>query len=165
MNMIRVCVEYDVESIYDIINDAAQAYKGIIPEDRFYEPYMSLEELNVEIMNGVLFWGYEVDNEIVGVMGLQEKGEVSLIRHAYVRSNQRNNGIGGELLAYLITLTKKPLLIGTWASAFWAISFYEKHGFQVVSQASKETLLRKYWHVPEEQIQSSVVLTNDLNFI
>ncbi len=95
---------------------------------------------------------------------MQEKGGVSLIRHAYVRTNQRNNGIGGELLAYLISLTKRPLLIGTWASAFWAIGFYEKHGFQVVSEASKETLLRKYWNVSDKQIQSSVVLTNDLSF-
>lgn len=163
--MIRICGEYDVESIYDIINDASQAYIGIIPDDRFHEPYMTLKELNEEIMDGVLFWGYEIDNEIVGVMGFQEKGDVSLIRHAYVRTNQRNNGIGGELLAYLISLTQRPLLIGTWTSAFWAIGFYEKHGFQVVSETSKETLLRKYWNVPDKQIQSSVVLTNDPSYI
>ncbi|WP_438350038.1 GNAT family N-acetyltransferase [Paenibacillus sp. FA6] len=163
--MIRLCNEQDVKSIYDIINDAAQAYKGIIPEDRYHEPYMSLEELNEEINNGVLFWGYEVDNEVVGVMGLQEKGDVSLIRHAYVRTNQRNYGLGGKLLVYLVSLTKKPLLIGTWESAFWAIGFYEKYGFQVVSNESKEELLRKYWNVPDKQIQTSVVLTNEVRYI
>lgn len=163
--MIRLCGVSDVESIYNIINDAAQAYKGIIPEDRYHEPYMTLNELQEEINKGVMFWGYEIDNVIVGVMGLQEKGEVALIRHAYVSSNQQSNGIGGKLLAYLISLTKKPLLIGTWESAFWAIGFYEKHGFQLVTRESKETLLRQYWHVPDKQIQTSVVLTNDRSFI
>lgn len=163
--MIRLCGVSDVESIYNIINDAAQAYKGIIPEDRYHEPYMTLNELQEEINKGVMFWGYEIDNVIVGVMGLQEKGEVALIRHAYVSSNQQSNGIGGKLLTYLLSLTKKPLLIGTWESAFWAIGFYEKHGFQLVTRESKETLLRQYWHVPDKQIQTSVVLTNDRSFI
>ena len=164
--MIQLCGVNDIETIYDIINDAAQAYKGIIPKDRYKEPYMTLEELNEEINDGVLFWGYEIDNEIVGVMGLQEKGEVSLIRHAYVRTDQRSKGIGGHLLSFLITDTDtdKTILIGTWESAFWAIGFYEKHGFQVVSKESKENLLRQYWHVPDEQIQTSVVLTNDPSF-
>lgn len=162
--MIRLCGVNDMETIYDIINDAAQAYKGIIPKDRYKEPYMTLDELNEEIHDGVLFWGYEIDNEIVGVMGLQEKDEVSLIRHAYVRTDQRSKGIGGHLLSFLISYTKKTILIGTWESAFWAIGFYEKHGFEVVSKESKENLLRQYWHVPYEQIQTSVVLTNDPSF-
>jgi N-acetylglutamate synthase-like GNAT family acetyltransferase len=164
IKVIRLCGDQDVMHIYDIINDAAQAYKGVIPEDRYHEPYMSLQDLNDEINNGVLFWGYELDNEIVGVMGLQDKGEVSLIRHAYVRTNQRNNGWGGELLAYLISFTEKPLLIGTWESAFWAIGFYEKYGFQVVSNESKEILLRKFWDVPVKQIQTSVVLSNEIRY-
>jgi N-acetylglutamate synthase-like GNAT family acetyltransferase len=156
--MIRLCNSQDIEAIYEIINDAAKAYKGVIPSDCYHEPYMSLKELHNEIENGVIFFGYEKKNELLGVMGLQEKGEVSLIRHAYVTTNQRNSGIGSKLLLHLIESINKPILIGTWDSASWAIRFYQKHGFRVVSEAEKERLLKRYWNVPLRQIETSVVL-------
>jgi len=158
--MIRRCTNIDIDAMFQIINDAALAYKGVIPNDRYHEPYMAYEELNNEISDGVVFWGYEEENQLIGVMGIQDKGDVALIRHAYVRTNQRKGGIGTKLLAHLISLTNKPILIGTWDSATWAISFYEKNGFDLVSPCEKEVLLKKYWNVPERQIETSVVLRN-----
>jgi N-acetylglutamate synthase-like GNAT family acetyltransferase len=148
----------DVEEIYLIINDAARAYKGVIPDDRYHEPYMSMEELNHEISDGVEFWGYEENNKLLGVMGIQDKKEVSLIRHAYVRTNQRNSGIGTKLLSHLTTLTNQPILIGTWEAADWAIRFYLKNGFTLVLPDEKKKLLKTYWNIPERQIETSVVL-------
>ncbi|GIP27180.1 hypothetical protein J23TS9_23100 [Paenibacillus sp. J23TS9] len=159
--MIRLCSRQDQQVIYEIINDASQAYKGIIPEDRYHEPYMPAEELMGEMEDGVVFWGYEEDGEIVGVMGIQDKGDVSLIRHAYVRTRQRNGGIGTKLLHHLISQSDRPVLIGTWGSAEWAIRFYVKNGFRLVSKEEKEILLRQYWNVPERQIETSVVLCDD----
>ncbi|AOZ94078.1 GNAT family N-acetyltransferase [Paenibacillus crassostreae] len=157
--MIRLCRSQDVEVINQIINDAATAYKGIIPEDRYQEPYMDVVELQHEINEGVVFWGYvDANDQLVGVMGIQDKGEVSLIRHAYVRTNQRNSGIGSKLLNHIICRREKPILIGTWESAVWAIKFYEKNGFNLASVEEKERLLRKHWNIPERQIQTSVVL-------
>ncbi len=156
--MIRQCNDNDFGEIYTIINDAAQAYKGIIPSDRWKEPYMSKEDLRHEIAEGVVFWGYEEDGELIGVMGIQNVQDVTLIRHAYVRTKRRNQGTGSKLLSYLRELTKRPILIGTWADAVWAIRFYEKHGFQSVSREEKERLLRKYWSIPERQVETSVVL-------
>jgi N-acetylglutamate synthase-like GNAT family acetyltransferase len=146
--------------IYEIINDAAQAYREVIPVDRWKEPYMSKDELRREIDEGVIFWGYEEDGELVGVTGIQHVQDVTLIRHAYVRTAKRNQGIGGKLLAHLRKQTTRPILIGTWADAVWAIRFYEKHGFRLVSSEEKERLLRKYWSVPERQIETSVVLAD-----
>lgn len=159
--MIRLCGRQDQQVIYEIINDASQAYKGIIPEDRYHEPYMPAEELMGELEDGVVFWGYEEDGEIVGVMGIQDKGDVSLIRHAYVRTRQRNSGIGTKLLHQLISQSDRPVLIGTWGTAEWAIRFYVKNGFRLVSKEEKEILLRQYWNVPERQIETSVVLCDD----
>lgn len=156
--MIRMCNRMDVEEIYLIINDAARAYKGVIPDDRYHEPYMSMEELNHEISDGVEFWGYEENNKLLGVMGIQDKKEVSLIRHAYVRTNQRNIGIGTKLLSHLTTLTNQPILIGTWEAADWAIRFYLKNGFTLVLPDEKKKLLKTYWNIPERQIETSVVL-------
>jgi len=158
--MIRQCTVTDIDAMFQIINDAASAYKGIIPEDRYHEPYMALDELTHEISDGVTFWGYEEDDQLIGVMGIQDKGDVSLIRHAYVRTNLRNSGVGTKLLSHLTGLTSKPILIGTWDSATWAIRFYEKNGFYLVSYEEKETLLQKYWNVPRRQIETSVVLRN-----
>jgi N-acetylglutamate synthase-like GNAT family acetyltransferase len=159
--MIIQATKEDFNVILDIINDAASAYKGIIPEDRWHEPYMSKEELQIQIGEGVTFWCYRDDHEnIIGVMGIQEKSDVTLIRHAYVRTTARSKGIGSELLNHLITLTTKPILIGTWADAMWAINFYKKHGFKLVSRDEKEQLLRKYWAIPLRQIETSVVLAN-----
>ena len=156
--MIRECVENDLEVIYEIINDSAQAYRGIIPPDRWRDPYMPREELREEISAGVVFRGYEKDGKLAGVMGSQDVQGVTLIRHAYVRTVHRNQGIGGELLTQFIGGATLPVLIGTWADAVWAIRFYKRHGFTVVSLREKERLLRKYWNLPDRQIETSVVL-------
>lgn len=158
--MIRRCDNSEFEMIYSIINDAAEAYKGVIPAECWKEPYMSKDELRHEMDAGVVFWGYEEDGELVGVMGIQHVQEVTLIRHAYVRTAKQNQGIGRRLLSSLREQTTRPILIGTWADAVWAIRFYEKHGFRVVSPEEKDRLLRKYWSVPERQIETSVVLAD-----
>jgi N-acetylglutamate synthase-like GNAT family acetyltransferase len=150
----------DFKIIHEIINDGASAYKGIIPEDRWHEPYMSEEELQVQIDDGVQFWCYLEGEKMIGVMGIQDKVDVTLIRHAYVRTTARNKGIGGKLLQHLSALIATPILIGTWADATWAISFYKKHGFRQVSFNEKEQLLRKYWNIPIRQIDTSVVLAS-----
>jgi len=158
--MIRQCDNTRFDMIYEIINDAAQAYKGVIPADCWKEPYMSKDELRREMDEGVVFWGYEEGGELVGVMGIQHIQDVTLIRHAYVRTAKRNQGIGRKLLSYLRKQTTCPILIGTWADAVWAIRFYEKHGFRLVSSEEKGRLLRKYWSIPERQIETSVVLAD-----
>ena len=157
--MIRKCTEKDLEEMFEIINDAAKAYKGVIPEDCWREPYMDMEDLWQEVSEGVKFWGYEQNGKLVGVMGVQDVQDVTLIRHSYVRTQNRNQGIGGQLLSYLCKQTKRPVLVGTWKDAAWAIKFYEKHGFKLVSKKQKDELLRKYWAIPERQIEESVVLS------
>ncbi len=159
--MIRRCTDSDFETIFLIINDAAQAYKGVIPEDRWHDPYMSRDHLKHELDAGVTFWGYERNRNLVGVMGVQEVQDVTLIRHAYVRTSVRNQGIGGRLLAHLKSIINQPSLVGTWAAATWAVRFYEKNGFRLVTQVEKEQLLRKYWSIPERQVETSVVLADD----
>ena len=158
--MIRRCDDRDFELIWTIINDGAQAYKGIIPEDRWTEPYMSRSELRHEMDDDVAFWGYEESGELVGVMGSQPVQDVTLIRHAYVATGRQKRGIGAQLLSHLRKLTPGPVLIGTWSDAAWAIRFYEKHGFQIVGQQQKNRLLRRYWSIPERQIETSVVLAD-----
>jgi N-acetylglutamate synthase-like GNAT family acetyltransferase len=160
IKMIRECKKSDFKTISEIINDAAQAYKGVIPKDRWHEPYMPFEELKKEIEDGVIFWGLEQDGQLIGVMGIQDKGEVTLIRHAYVWTRVQKLGIGTRLLRHLESMTEKPILIGTWAAASWAISFYEKNGYILVSEEEKNLLLRKYWSIPERQVETSVVLAN-----
>jgi GNAT superfamily N-acetyltransferase len=158
--MIRPCINEDIQTIFEVINDGAQAYKGVIPEDRCPEPYMPMDELRSEIAAGIVFWGYDQNGRIDGVMGIQEKGEVVLIRHAYVRTVSRNRGLGTKLLRHLETLTGKPILIGTWADATWAISFYQKNGYRLVTPREKDRLLRRYWTIPERQVATSVVLAS-----
>ncbi len=158
--MIRRCGERDFELIWAIINDGAQAYKGIIPADRWTEPYMSREKLQHEIDEDVVFWGYEESGTTVGVMGIQQVQDVTLIRHAYVRTSSQKRGIGAHLLSHLREMANGPVLIGTWAQAVWAIRFYERHGFQMVGSEEKNRLLRKYWRIPERQIETSVVLAD-----
>jgi N-acetylglutamate synthase-like GNAT family acetyltransferase len=158
--MIRRCDEQDFESILTIINDGAQVYRGVIPADRWTEPYMSHEKLQHEINQGVVFWGYQDNGTLAGVMGLQQVQDVTLIRHAYVRSDSQKRGIGSRLLSHLRELTNDPVLIGTWADAGWAIRFYEKHGFRMVSSEDKNRLLKKYWNIPERQVETSVVLAD-----
>jgi len=156
--MIRPCSDADFDAIYAIINDAAQAYCGVIPADCWHIPYMSQEYLRHEIDGGVRFFGWEEGCVLVGVMGIQDVQDVTLIRHAYVRTTSRNGGIGGKLLGELRTLTTRPVLIGTWAAATWAIRFYEKHGFQMVTPEEKDRLLKEYWSISKRQIETSVVL-------
>ena len=158
--MIRPCNDLDFELIWTIINDGASAYKGAIPEDRWQEPYMSREHLRHEINDGVVFWGYEDSGELTGIMGIQDLGEVTLIRHAYVRTSCQGHGIGSQLLSHLRGLAKTPLLIGTWADAAWAIRFYQRHGFQLMSTVEKDRLLQKYWSIPKRQAETSVVLAS-----
>ncbi len=158
--MIRRCVESKFEVILAIINDAARAYEGVIPADRWRDPYMPEEELRREIDNGVVFWGYEEAGALVAVMGVQDVEDVTLIRHAYVRTARRSRGIGGELLAHLVGETRSPMLIGTWAAAEWAVRFYEHRGFHVVSEEEKDRVLKRYWGIPERQIETSVVLVD-----
>jgi GNAT superfamily N-acetyltransferase len=159
--MIRPCNQQDVEEIWAIINDGAEAYRGIIPADRWSAPYMTREKLHSEIEDGVVFWGYEQDGALQGVMGVQDVLDVTLIRHAYVRTSKRRCGFGGMLLRHLETHTKRPVLIGTWADAGWAIHFYEKHGFRLAPAEATEQLLRRYWKVPKRQIETSVVLLRE----
>jgi N-acetylglutamate synthase-like GNAT family acetyltransferase len=155
---IRRCTDADFDAIVEIINDGAQAYRGVIPEDCWKEPYMPEQELRHAIANGVVFWGCEEKGELVGVMGIQDVADVTLIRHAYVRTAQRGRGIGSALLYHLRGLAGKPILIGTWKAATWAISFYQKHGFRLVAEDEKCRLLNKYWSIPQRQIETSVVL-------
>jgi N-acetylglutamate synthase-like GNAT family acetyltransferase len=158
--MIRLCKADEIEAIFSIINDAAQAYDGVIPADRWAVPYMSMDELQHEIEDGVVFWGYEEAGKLEGVLGIQDVQDVTLMRHAYVRSAKRNQGIGAKLLKELRQKTLRPILIGTWANAVWAIRFYEKHGFRQVSTEEKNRLLRKYWSIPKRQVETSVVLAD-----
>jgi N-acetylglutamate synthase-like GNAT family acetyltransferase len=158
--MIRKCADEDFEEIFNIINDASIAYKGVIPPDQWHEPYMPREELQAQIEDGVRFSCYVDDNEIVGVMGIQDKEDVALIRHAYVRTKQRKKGVGSLLLQELIKDEQKPILIGTWKAADWAIRFYEKHGFRLVDEEEKDRLLKKYWAIPDRQVETSVVLAD-----
>lgn len=153
-------VKRDFDTIYEIINDASIAYKGIIPSDRWKVPYMSKEELKTQIDEGVEFWNYLEHDKIQGVMGIQFKNDVTLIRHAYVRTAARQKGIGGKLLKQLTRISKTPILIGTWADASWAIRFYEKNGFRRVSKNEKNRLLKMYWSIPERQVETSIVLAS-----
>jgi GNAT superfamily N-acetyltransferase len=148
----------DPAEICEVINQAASAYRGVIPADRWHEPYMTLDELRAEISAGVVFHGYRKERKLVGVMGLQRVADVALIRHAYTRTSAQGSGIGSALLAHLKRQTDRPLLVGTWKAASWAVRFYERRGFVLVSEQDKTMLLRRYWNVPERQIHESVVL-------
>jgi GNAT superfamily N-acetyltransferase len=149
----------EFNSMLNVVNDAAQAYKGVIPEDRWKEPYMPTEELRKEIESGVEFYGWKEDNVLVAVIGIQLVNDVTLIRHAYVLTDHQRRGIGENLLKYLLSLARtSEVLVGTWEAAYWAVRFYEKHGFRLVSKEEKDRLLRKYWNIPERQIETSVVL-------
>ena len=158
--MIARCDQEDFNEIYEIINDGATAYRSVIPEDRWHEPYMTKEELERQINEGVQFWGYREGGKLQGIMGVQFKNDVTLIRHAYMRTIKRNKGIGSRLLKHLCAITTTPILIGTWADANWAIKFYEKHGFSLLSKEKKDELLHKYWKIPIRQIETSVVLAS-----
>ena len=161
MTQIRKSDNADFQSMLAIINDAAEAYRGAIPPDRWHEPYMSADELTSEIEAGVLFWVAEQDGLITGVMGIQDKGDVALVRHAYVSRSVQRGGIGSQLLRHVERLVDKPILIGTWAAAQWAIDFYSRNNFTLVSTDEKNRLLRTYWTIPDRQVETSVVLANE----
>ena len=155
---IRPIRDGECAEVLAIINEAAERYRGVIPEDRWHDPYFSAEYFEGEIAAGVHFWGCEVDGELLGVMGVQDVDDVTLIRHAYVSPRAQRGGVGGRLLRSLLVKTDKPVLIGTWAAAEWAVAFYEKNGFACVSRAETVRLLKRYWDVPERQVETSVVL-------
>lgn len=157
--IIRECEPADFDDICSIINDAAVAYRGIIAADRWKDPYMPEKELRKEIDDGVVFWGAYDNEMLLGVMGLQHVQDVALIRHAYTRTSNQGSGIGSALLREVVAKTDRPVLIGTWTDAAWAIRFYEKHGFQLASRGEKKILLRRYWNIPDRQVEESVVLT------
>ena len=158
--LIRKSVEADREAMLAIVNDAAHAYRGVIPADRWHDPYMSADELKNEIVEGVVFWVAEQEGRLFGVMGVQDKGDVALVRHAYVAPTTQRSGLGSSLLRHVEGLVDKPILIGTWAAATWAIEFYRRNGFTLVSSSDKDRLLRTYWSIPARQIETSVVLAD-----
>ena len=154
--MIRQCQPRDINSIYFVINEAAKAYEGVIPTDRYNQPYMPLDELKQE-MEQMTFFGWEANRELVGIMGFQPVKDVTLIRHAYVLPQWQKQGIGSKLLNHLKEMVATSrLLVGTWADAEWAIDFYKKHGFSLLP--NKDELLKTYWNIPQRQIETSVVL-------
>jgi len=157
---IRECNPTELDEVCAVVNDAAVAYRGIIAADRWRDPYMSADELHREVNNGVVFWGAFEDGGLVGVMGLQHVGDVALIRHAYTRTASQGTGIGTTLLARVGGQTDSPVLVGTWAAASWAIRFYQNHGFRLVAGQETDTLLRRYWAIPDRQIEESVVLAD-----
>ena len=160
MSTIRPRRQDEGAAILEIVNAAAEAYRGVIPADCWHEPYMPSSELESEIAAGVRFWGYEADATLLGVMGIQPVRDVDLIRHAYVLPGNQRRGIGGALLRHLRRLSARRMLVGTWAAAEWAVAFYQRHGFALTSPERKAALLRTYWTVPERQIETSVVLAD-----
>ena len=154
----RPCREDDRDEILEIVNSAAEAYRGVIAADRWHEPYMGSGELEAEIAAGVRFWGYAAEDRLLGVMGVQAVDDVELIRHAYVRPESQRQGVGAKLLEHLRRECTRPMLVGTWAAAGWAIDFYRRHGFELVAAEQGAALLERYWTIPERQIELSVVL-------
>ena len=159
MSRVRRCDDRDFASIHSIINAAAQAYRGVIPADRWHEPYMSDIDLRREISAGVEFWGHEIDDQLVGVMGTQRVRDVELIRHAYVLPAYQRHGVGRVLIQHIVSRRDRRMLVGTWADAAWAIAFYQRHGFELVSSSEqRRALLQTYWTIPDRQIETSAVL-------
>jgi N-acetylglutamate synthase-like GNAT family acetyltransferase len=158
---IRAVGEEDLDEVLVIINEAAVAFRGAIPPDLWHDPYMSSENLRAALGEGVSFVGYERGGRLVGVMGIQDSGDATLIRHAYVRTDAQRSGVGGMLLKHLLGAAERPVLVGTWATATWAIAFYEKHGFRLVEPRQKDRLLQTYWDIPARQIETSIVLADE----
>ena len=158
--LIRNSREADRPAILSIINAAAEAYRGVIPADRWHEPYMPKDELEREIAQGVVVWLAEEDGSLLGAMGIQDRLDVALVRHAYVAPSAQRRGVGSRLLRHVTALADKPILIGTWAAATWAIDFYRRQGFELVTAHEKDMLLRKYWSIPARQVETSVVLAD-----
>jgi GNAT superfamily N-acetyltransferase len=159
MESIEKCGPRDVPEILSIVNEAAEAYRGAIPPDCWKEPYMPVEELEQELADGVEFWGLREGKRLVGIMGLQAVGDVALVRHAYTRKSAQGKGTGTALIAHLLSLTGRPVLVGTWKAATWALRFYERRGFRLVTDDEKADLLRRYWKISDRQLEESVVLS------
>ncbi len=157
---IRKSEPADLPGILAVVNDAARAYRGVIPTDQWHEPYMPEDQLSKDIAQGVIFWTAEDEGGLSGVMGIQDKGPVALVRHAYVAPTAQRTGVGTRLLRHITSLAEKPILIGTWANASWAIAFYQRNGFTLLPDVQKERLLRTYWSIPERQVETSVVLAD-----
>jgi GNAT superfamily N-acetyltransferase len=160
MTDIRAAGPPDLDTIFEIINDSARAYKGVIPETAWHEPYMPMVHLQSEIAKGVSFYCCDLDGRTMGVMGIQDVKDVTLVRHAYVRTESRSQGIGRALLESVTRLTPRPVLIGAWRAANWAIQFYQKNGFTLLDEAEKNRLLKHYWTIPDFQVEQSVVLAD-----
>jgi N-acetylglutamate synthase-like GNAT family acetyltransferase len=158
--LIRASTDADLDAMLAIVNDAARRYEGAIPADRWHDPYMSADALAAEIASGVSFWVADDGGRVVGLMGIQDRGDVALVRHAYVASGAQRGGVGTRLLRHVTARVNKPILIGTWAAATWAIDFYRRNGYTVVSPAEKDRLLRTYWSIPARQVETSVVLAD-----
>jgi len=158
MHVIRQCRDDETSTILAIVNAAADAYRDVIPADRWHDPYMSAEQLQRDVAAGVDFWGYELDGALIGVMGIQAVRDVDLIRHAYVKPGNQRLGVGAALITHLRSLSTRRLLVGTWADATWAIRFYQREGFVLVPPSPTAMLLKSYWDIPERQIETSVVL-------
>jgi len=158
MHVIRQCRDDETSTILAIVNAAAEAYRDVIPADRWHDPYMSAEQLQRDVAAGVDFWGYELDGALIGVMGIQSVRDVDLIRHAYVKPGNQRLGVGAALITHLRSLSTRRLLVGTWADATWAIRFYQREGFALVPPSRTAMLLKSYWDIPERQIETSVVL-------
>lgn len=157
--MIRKLINTDFQEILMVVNDAAVAYRGKIPADRWKEPYMPAEELKEEIKSGIQFFGYAENGALIAIMGIQPVGDVTLIRHAYTLTSQQRRGAGEKLLNRLLSLAQTDrILVGTWETAPWAIKFYQKHGFTLLSREETNKLLKKYWKIPERQVETSIVL-------
>ena len=158
MHVIRQCRDDETSTILAIVNAAAEAYRDVIPADRWHDPYMSAEQLQRDVAAGVHFWGYALEGALVGVMGIQAVRDVDLIRHAYVKPGNQRLGVGAALITHLRSLSTRRLLVGTWADATWAIRFYQREGFVLVPPSRTAMLLKSYWDIPERQIETSVVL-------
>jgi N-acetylglutamate synthase-like GNAT family acetyltransferase len=158
MNTLRPYRDGDFTDLLHIVNSAAEAYRGVIPADRWHDPYMTTDALAAELTAGIEFWVSERDGQLAGVMGIQPVRDVELIRHAYVRPGLQRGGVGRDLLRHLCLRAQRPILVGTWAAAHWAIDFYRRNGFASVPDGQARELLRKYWSIPERQIETSVVL-------
>jgi GNAT superfamily N-acetyltransferase len=158
--MIQPCTNNDFDTIATIINEAANAYKGAIPADCWHEPYMTDSALKSEIEAGVNFFGWYGSDGLAGIMGLQKVKDAALIRHAYVHSSHQGKGIGSALLNELTGKMKEKtkILVGAWANATWAIRFYQRQGFRMVSELEKDILLQTYWNISKRQAETSVVL-------
>jgi GNAT superfamily N-acetyltransferase len=158
MHVVRRCRDEETPTILAIVNEAAEAYRGVIPADRWHDPYMSGAHLQRDMDAGVAFWGYELEGALIGVMGIQPVRDVDLIRHAYVRPGNQRLGVGAALISHLRSLSTRRMLVGTWADAAWAIRFYQREGFALVPRSRTAELLKSYWDIPERQIETSVVL-------